>query len=39
VHIIRDESGQIAKTIAVQFIPAGATRRQNADDPGNCPFN
>jgi hypothetical protein len=38
VHMIRDESGQIAKTIAVQLIPAGATRRQNADDPGNCNF-
>ena len=39
VHIIRDETGQIAKTIAVQFIPAGATRRQDAPDPGNCPFH
>jgi hypothetical protein len=39
VHILRDETGQIAKTIAVQFIPTGATRRQNADNPGNCPFN
>jgi hypothetical protein len=38
VHIIRDESGAVAKTIAVQFIPAGATRRQDAPDPGNCPF-
>ena len=38
VHIIRDESGAVAKTVAVQFIPAGATRRQDAPDPGNCPF-
>ena len=38
VHIIRDESGAVAKTIAVQFIPAGAPRRQDAPDPGNCPF-
>jgi hypothetical protein len=38
VHIIRDETGQIAKTIAVQLIPAGATRRQSMDDPGNCNF-
>jgi hypothetical protein len=38
VHMIRDESGQIAKTIAVQLIPAGATRRQDIADPGNCHF-
>ena len=38
VHIIRDESGAVAKTIAVQLIPAGAVRRQDALDPGNCPF-
>jgi hypothetical protein len=38
VHMIRDESGQIAKTIAVQLIPAGAMRRQDVDDPGNCHF-
>jgi hypothetical protein len=38
VHIIRDESGAVAKTVAVQFIPAGAIRRQDAPDPGNCPF-
>jgi hypothetical protein len=38
VHIIRNESGAVAKTIAVQLIPAGATRRQDAPDPGNCSF-
>ncbi len=38
VHIIRDASGAIAQTIAVQLIPAGATRRQDAADPGNCSF-
>ncbi len=38
VHLIRDESGSVAKTIAVQLIPAGAVRRQDAPDPGNCPF-
>ena len=27
VHIIRDESGAVAKTVAVQLIPKGATRR------------
>ena len=39
VHIVRDESGAVAKTIAVQLVPAGATRRQNIPTaPGNCPF-
>ena len=39
VHIIRDESGAVASTIAVQLIPAGATRRQDISPaPGNCPF-
>ncbi|MGZ4287397.1 MAG: hypothetical protein ACXVHB_24410 [Solirubrobacteraceae bacterium] len=38
VHNIRDESGAVAKTIAVQLIPAGADRRQDAPNPGNCPF-
>lgn len=38
VHVIRDESGAVARTIAVQLIPAGATRRIDAPDPGNCNF-
>ena len=38
VHIIRDESGAPAQTIAVQLIPSGAQRRQEASDPGNCSF-
>ena len=38
VHIIRNETDAVAQTIAVQLIPAGATRRQDAPDPGNCPF-
>ncbi len=38
VHIIRDESGAVARTVAVQLIPAGATRRIDAPDPGNCNF-
>ena len=39
VHIIRDESGAVAKTVAVQFIPAGADRRIDVTPaPGNCPF-
>lgn len=38
VHIIRNETDAVAQTIAVQLIPAGATRRQDAPDPGNCHF-
>jgi len=38
VHMIRNESGAVAKTVAVQLIPSGATRRQDAGDPENCPF-
>ena len=39
VHIIRDESGAVAKTVVVQFVPKGATRRIDVvPAPGNCPF-
>ena len=39
VHIIRNETDAVAQTIAVQLIPAGATRRQDVTPaPGNCPF-
>jgi hypothetical protein len=39
VHIIRDESGAVAKTTVIQLIPAGAQRRQDVTPaPGNCPF-
>ena len=38
VHLIRNETGAVAQTIAVQLVPAGATRRIDADDPGNCSF-
>ena len=38
VHIIRDETGAVARDIAVQLVPAGSMRRQDADDPGNCSF-
>jgi hypothetical protein len=38
-HIIRDESGAVAKTVVVQFVPTGATRRIDVTPaPGNCPF-
>jgi hypothetical protein len=38
VHIIRNEGTVPASAIAVQLIPAGATRRIDAPAPGNCPF-
>jgi quercetin dioxygenase-like cupin family protein len=38
VHMIRNEGSVVAQTIAVQLIPAGATRRIDAADPGNCHF-
>jgi hypothetical protein len=36
VHILRDESGAVARTVAVQLIPAGAERRQDAPQPRHC---
>ncbi len=38
VHVVRNETAAVAQTIAVQLIPSGAVRRQDAADPGNCPF-
>ena len=38
VHNLRNEGADEARTIAVQLIPADATRRIDAADPGNCPF-
>lgn len=37
-HILRNEGTVEAQTIAVQFIPADATRRIDVADPGNCHF-
>jgi hypothetical protein len=37
VHIIRNEGTVVAKTIAVQLIPADAMRRIDAPAPSNCP--
>ncbi len=37
-HILRNEGAIQAQTIAVQFIPADATRRIDVADPGNCHF-
>ena len=38
VHIIRNEGAVEARGIAVQLIPADATRRIDAPAPGNCAF-
>lgn len=38
VHLLRNEGTVPAKTIAVQLIPANATRRVDMPAPGNCPF-
>lgn len=38
VHLIRNEGDVPARTIAVQMIPAGATRRIDAPSPGTCGF-
>jgi hypothetical protein len=37
-HIIRNEGNVVAQTTAVQLIPAGAARRIDVADPGNCHF-
>jgi quercetin dioxygenase-like cupin family protein len=39
VHLLRNESGSLAVTVAVQLVPAGAPRRIDVTPaPGNCPF-
>lgn len=38
VHLLRNEGAVPASTIAFQIITAGATRRIDAGDPGNCHF-
>jgi quercetin dioxygenase-like cupin family protein len=37
-HIVRNEGSVVAQVIAVQLIPAGATRRIDEPSPANCPF-
>ena len=38
MHMLRNEDPSVtAETIAVQFLPQGATRRIEDADPGNCP--
>lgn len=38
VHLVRNEGAIEARAIAVQLIPAAATRRIDEPAPGNCPF-
>lgn len=38
VHLLRNEGAEEARTMAVQLVPADATRRIDAPAPGNCPF-
>jgi hypothetical protein len=38
VHLIRNETSDDARTIAIQLIPAAAVRRIDAPAPGNCSF-
>jgi hypothetical protein len=38
VHLLRNEGTVVASTITIQLIPAGAVRRIDAPDPGNCHF-
>lgn len=38
VHLLRNEASVPAATVAVQLLPAGAARREDAPEPGNCPF-
>jgi quercetin dioxygenase-like cupin family protein len=38
VHLIRNETDAVAKTVAVQLVPHGPMRRIDAPAPGNCPF-
>ena len=38
VHNLRNEGAVEARTMAVQLIPAGFTRRIDAQGPAACPF-
>lgn len=38
VHVIRNEGGSEARTVAVQLVPAGATRRIDAPRNAACGF-
>ena len=36
VHLIPNDFGAAAETVAVQFVPQGAARRIDAPEPNNC---
>ena len=38
VHLLRNETSAPAETVAVQFLPKGATRRESTPAPGTCGF-
>jgi quercetin dioxygenase-like cupin family protein len=38
VHLLRNETGAPAETVAVQILPKDAQRRLDVPAPGNCPF-
>jgi hypothetical protein len=38
VHVLRNEGSVEARTVAVQLIPADATRRIDAEGNSACPF-
>lgn len=37
-HLLKNESGAPAETVAVQFLADGSTRRIDASQPNNCNF-
>jgi len=37
-HLLKNESGAAAETVAVQFLPAGSARRVDEPEPTNCKF-
>jgi mannose-6-phosphate isomerase-like protein (cupin superfamily) len=38
VHLLRNEGSGNLVTVTMQIVPAGASRRIDAPDPGNCNF-
>jgi quercetin dioxygenase-like cupin family protein len=38
VHVVRNEGNVDLVTIVASLVPAGAARRIDQPDPGNCPF-
>jgi quercetin dioxygenase-like cupin family protein len=38
VHLLRNEGSVDLVTVTVQILPAGAARRIDAPNPGNCPL-